>query len=315
MAVIIDNSRALRTPDELTSLVQAVIQALPSDELDWIEWKIGMDLGGKATQGTIARHILGMANRKPEDAQVHMQGCGYLILGAEPGNLCGITAVDPAQLSRGVQSYLGAEGPTWSHHYVQEESHTVLVITVERPQAGHRIFTLQKEFSITSPKGEAKTYMAGTIFIRYPGRTETARPGDIRALEERYAAPAQAAEAHARETLEIARARQVAEKLDRRRRWLTDLSRLVASIMFKVRPYRDSSGPFRCAEQIEIQTVLAGIDAAELETDLPEVKTLAVARQGLEVYAAAARANIEIQAAMRNLAAVEDPSGTLTGSG
>ena len=201
MAVMIDTSRALRTPSELVDLVRAVIQALPSDELDWIEWKIGMDLGSKATQGTIARHILGMANRKPEDAQGHVQGCGYLVLGAEPGNLPGITAVDPFQLSRGVQPYLGSEGPTWSHHYVQVESHTVLVITVEPPQPGHHIFTLQKEFPVATAKGEAKIYMAGTILVRHPGRTDMAGPGDIRALEERYAAPAQAAEAHARETL------------------------------------------------------------------------------------------------------------------
>ena len=73
--------------------------------------------------------------------------------------------------------------------------------------------------------------------------------------------------------------------------------------MVKVTPYRDSPGPFRCAEQIEIQTVLAGMDAAELEADLSAVKTLAGAGQGMEVYAAAARANIEIQAAMRDVTA------------
>jgi hypothetical protein len=305
MAVMIDTSRAPRTPDELSSLVQAVVHALPSDELDWIEWKLDMDLGSKATQGTIARHILGMANRKPEDAQRHVQGYGYLVIGLEPGNLGGITAVDPSQLGLGVQPYLGSEGPTWSPHYVQEDSHTVLVITVEPPQVGHHIFTLQKDFSFPTLKGDRKTYLAGTIFIRYPGRTEIARPGDIRALEERYAAPAQAAEAHARETLEIAMARQAAENLDRRRRWLTDLSGLVASVMFRVTPYRDSQGPFRCPEQIEIQTMLAGIDATELEADWPAVKALAAAGQGMEVSAAAARANIEIQAAMRNLTATQ----------
>src|SRR5690348_18464395 len=107
MAVMIDTSRAPRTPDELAGLVRAVVQALPADELAWIEWKIGMDLGAKATQGIIARHILGMANRGSEEAQRHVQGCGYLVIGAEPGNLCGVTAVDPSQLSLGVQSYLG----------------------------------------------------------------------------------------------------------------------------------------------------------------------------------------------------------------
>ena len=40
--------RTLRTPGELPGLVRRIVAALPDDELDWIEWKIAGDLGGKA---------------------------------------------------------------------------------------------------------------------------------------------------------------------------------------------------------------------------------------------------------------------------
>jgi hypothetical protein len=91
MAVQIDTARALRRPDELAALVLAVVKAHPADELDWIEWKSGLDLSAKSVQGTLARHILGLANRQPGAAAAHMQGCGYIVVGAEPGSASGIT--------------------------------------------------------------------------------------------------------------------------------------------------------------------------------------------------------------------------------
>jgi hypothetical protein len=301
MAVVIDTSRAPRTPEELAGLVRAVMGALPADELEWIEWKASMDLGDKRAQGTIARHILGMANRLPADARRHVEGCGYLVIGAEPGNPCGVTAVDPSQLGQGIQPYLGSEGPAWSPQYVPEAGATVLVIVIEPPEEGDHIFTLQKEFTVTTAAGGGKTYQAGTVFVRHLGRTDVAGPGDIRALEERYAAPARAAEEHARRMLEIEETRQKAEELDRRRRWLAEIARLVASVQFKARPYSDSPGYFRCPEQIELQAILAGMSATDLDAELPAVKALAGAGQGMEAFATAARANIEIQAAMHNL--------------
>jgi len=136
MAVQIDTSRALRLPDELAALVSAVLGALPVDELDWIEWKSGLDLSTKSAQGTVARHILGMANRQPDAAASYMQGCGYFVVGAEPGNASGVVPVDPAQLSQGIVAYAGSDGPAWSRHYPRDGSVTVLVVVVEPPQSG-----------------------------------------------------------------------------------------------------------------------------------------------------------------------------------
>jgi len=156
----IDTSRALATYEERAALVHAVVDAQPEDELDWIEWKIGGDLSKWPTQGTIARHILGMANRMPDRAMSHAGGYGYLIMGAEPGSAPGIAKVDPANLGQGVQSFLGTEGPAWWPHYDEEQGVSVLVIVVEPPQPGQRIFTLRKTLTVTNPKGtstEAET--------------------------------------------------------------------------------------------------------------------------------------------------------------
>lgn len=91
MPIQIDANTARRTHDELIQLVNAVTHASPNDELDWIEWKSGLDLADRPTQGTIARHILGMANRRPDQARLHVEGCGCLVIGAEPGKVTGVT--------------------------------------------------------------------------------------------------------------------------------------------------------------------------------------------------------------------------------
>ncbi len=177
----VDTCCAFRSPQALIALVKAVLNARESDESDWIEWKSGLDLAAKGTWGTIARHVLGMATRRPGDAARCAEGCGYVIVGVAPGNCSGVAEVDPAEIGSGVQSYLGSDGPRWGMQYVNLDETPVLVTTAEPPRAGDRIFTLQKEFP---------GYRAGTVFVRKHGQTVQADPGDVRALEDRFAAVA-----------------------------------------------------------------------------------------------------------------------------
>jgi len=102
----IDSSRRLRSHAELKGLVEAVVDAGSEDETDWVEWKTDVDLASHEGQGTIARHILGFANRQPEDAARHVGGCGYLVVGAEPGKAPRLRPVDPADLEPRVQQFL-----------------------------------------------------------------------------------------------------------------------------------------------------------------------------------------------------------------
>ena len=306
MTLRIDVSRALTTHEERAALVDAVVAAQPEDELDWIEWKIAGDLSKGPTQGTIARHILGLANRQPDRAAVNAGGYGYLIMGAQPGSVPGVTRVDPASLGQGVQSWLGTEGPAWWPHYDEDQGVAVLVVTVAPPQSGQRIFALRKALTVTTPGGSSKGYPAGTIFVRHPGRTEIAGPGNIQALEDRYAATAlesaRAAEVNTQRSLELQQERRAAEELERRRARLMEIADLVIGTQFQATPVRDSRDYFRCPEQLKLQAVLAGADYPLVQAEMPEVWALAGAGQGFETFAAAVRARQEIEVAMRKLA-------------
>lgn len=74
------------TAGEATAVVDAVLAASSADELDWIEWKRGLDLSSKAVRRTLARHVLGLANRMPGTAAGHADDRGFIVVGAERGN-------------------------------------------------------------------------------------------------------------------------------------------------------------------------------------------------------------------------------------
>jgi hypothetical protein len=60
-----DLARQPVRPHELAALVEAIENAHPSDEQDWLEWKSMLDLGSKAHLAAIAKCILALANRDP----------------------------------------------------------------------------------------------------------------------------------------------------------------------------------------------------------------------------------------------------------
>lgn len=99
MPINLDTRSAIRHPD-LGKVIQAVIDADDHDESDWIEWKSNLDLPTKKGSFAVARTILGMANRMPRSAALVCDGLGYIIVGAEPGNLSGVVSVDPAVLDQ-----------------------------------------------------------------------------------------------------------------------------------------------------------------------------------------------------------------------
>lgn len=180
MALTIDTQRALRTVPQHQSLVDA-IRGAPSheQETDWVEWKVGVDLREKAWQAEIGRQTLGFANRHPDRAASVCGGCAYLVLGVEPGNLEGVNPVDAAALDDSVSAYVATDGPQWAPDYVRLDGKTVLVITIEPPRWGDRIFAFEKEFP---------GFKNGDVFIRRHGKTEHANAQELRMLSERAAA-------------------------------------------------------------------------------------------------------------------------------
>jgi hypothetical protein len=274
VAVDVDPTRALRNPQEISGLVNAVVNARESDESDWIEWKRSLDLRRKDTQGTIARHILGMANRQPGHAARHTGGCGYIVVGAEPSNCAGVEETDPAVVGQGIQPFLGSDGPGWSMQYVQYNGMPVLVVIVEPPRFGDRIFTLQKEFA---------KYLAGTVFVRRQGRTVQAEPGDIRSLEDRFGAVIENAER------------------TQRLRSLHEIGTLVERIIFQAQEPANNSAwwrdpRWRCEEQNLVDLHLITIGRT-----MPNCRAL-VGESGAKAVLSAGRdARDEIKRALEDL--------------
>jgi hypothetical protein len=182
MAIAFDTSRPIRRPSERVALVDAVLGAHAADEGEWIEWKREIPLGTAKGNSTVARHVLGFSNRRPQDATRFLGGHAYLLVGVEPGNLVGSPAVDPARLEDWLRPYLGDDGPVWDMHNIDVRGGHVVAIEVAPPRDGDPIRTLRKEY---------EEWHAGAIFVRRKGKTAEANPSEIAMLTARAAAAAE----------------------------------------------------------------------------------------------------------------------------
>lgn len=182
VALTISTDYDFRSPAELEQLVRAVLRADSNDENRWLEWKSSLDLTTKEAQFTIAKAVLGFANRPVEDALQFCKGTAYLVVGAEhDGTLHGVTPMDNAELGQKLKTYVGG-AVRWNASSITIDGKSVLVVIVEAPRPGDDFHTLQKDFD---------KHYAGTIFVRHAGRTERAGPDEIRLLQERLLAGVQ----------------------------------------------------------------------------------------------------------------------------
>lgn len=175
MPVPIDASHPFRRLSELMQLVTAVCGADDNDEARWIEWKRTLDLTTATAIRHLAKQILGFANRDPQMAAAWADGYAYLVVGASPRTLMGVTPIDPERLVSQIQPYVGSD-IMWTPEYVDINGTRVLVIIVNPPCSGDSIHALRKDLD---------RYRAGTIFIRRPGQTVQADADEIRMLEQR----------------------------------------------------------------------------------------------------------------------------------
>ena len=167
MSLIIDTSRQFRTIKELAELVQAVSSApLTESEPDWLEWKSQVDLSDKLWHMRIAKCVAGFANRDPIVAKRSAGGCSYLVIGAEPGNVNGITPIDNAILHDGISRFV-RDTVRWNPEYIQHEGKQILVITVEPPEHGDQIVAMLSDFQ--SHKRGTSSCRKGDVFVRRHG--------------------------------------------------------------------------------------------------------------------------------------------------
>lgn len=198
MVLTIDTSRALRTPDQVLSLIQAVYEAAPEDESRAVEWKSGYaDLTSAEVSFSIGRAILGLANRPVTVAAASFEGMGYVLVGVEPGSLNGQPVPDSAELLNAVHRYTGHGWPYLDARTLALDGVSVLVVTVEPPHEGDRVALLQKPYQAMKGSMVPK----GTIFVRQPGATERASRTELEMLQDRLLSGSEAEGAASREAI------------------------------------------------------------------------------------------------------------------
>jgi hypothetical protein len=136
----------------------------------------------KTSAVTLARAVLGLANRMPDLAQRHLGGHGVILVGLRDQNIVGTEDIDGAALRDALQPYLGEDGPQWEPNFVVHPNGLVLAIVVHPPEWGDRIHACRKEYSAVSGTLQVRD---GDVFVRVPGKTQPATSTDVAALERR----------------------------------------------------------------------------------------------------------------------------------
>lgn len=157
-------------------LLEAIENASPGDELEWIEFKANLDLRQKVDRPVLAKAIVAFANRDVARAAQHFGGRGLIVIGLEPGNLVGAPEIDPAELHDAVQPYLAEPAPRWDVQYLTFRGKPVLVVTVSAPQPGDPIHCIAKD---------GDKVRDGYVYVRNVGKSAPAKSADLRMLSTR----------------------------------------------------------------------------------------------------------------------------------
>ncbi|MFF4647275.1 helix-turn-helix domain-containing protein [Streptomyces sp. NPDC001389] len=160
-------------------LIRAVLNASSADETRWLEWKSQHDVSKAAGAFAVSKAILGFANRMPDVAEQWAGGHAYLLVGVDEDAIHGVPTHDVEKVDGWLRRYLG-DFSRYQFTYVpldtDEGKRHVMLVDVSPPRWGDLIHPLHKEY---------ESYRPGTVFHRYAGRTEPARPAEIYALTER----------------------------------------------------------------------------------------------------------------------------------
>ncbi|WP_329625840.1 hypothetical protein OG357_38040 (plasmid) [Streptomyces sp. NBC_01255] len=160
-------------------LIRAVGNASSADETRWLEWKSQHDVSKAAGAFAVSKAILGFANRMPDVAEQWAGGHAYLLVGVDEDAIYGVPTHDVEKVDSWLRRYLG-EFSRYQFTYVpmdtDEGKRHVMLVDVSPPRWGDLIHPLHKEH---------QNYRPGTVFHRYAGKTEPARPAEIYALTDR----------------------------------------------------------------------------------------------------------------------------------
>ncbi|TFV62714.1 hypothetical protein E4P41_06435 [Geodermatophilus sp. DF01-2] len=158
-------------------------------EVDYLELKGSLSFAErqdrKRSAVVVSRAILGMANRMPDLAEKHLSGSGVVFVGIDQSQtLVGAESVDAAMLRDLIEPYVGEDGPTWDHQFINHPDGLVLAVIVDPPKWGDRIHACRKDYFDDTSKLAIRD---GEVLVRVPGKTRPATSHDLANLERRRA--------------------------------------------------------------------------------------------------------------------------------
>lgn len=172
-----DLARPVKGPNERRALVEYVLSTAELQETDYLEWKRVYDLSTRPGAASVAKHLIGFANRSAPQAERHMGGHAYLLVGVEPSLLAGVPHWDAADVENWLSPFVNPE-LRYDVHAVPLSDKRVLLFDIEPPGDGDPVFALQR----ASADDRGRALPEGAIYVRRSGKTETHNASDLTRL-------------------------------------------------------------------------------------------------------------------------------------
>jgi hypothetical protein len=169
----------------VADLVELVFRAEGAIETTEVEWKLEWNLDTRPRRAGLAKHIIGFANRDPDQAARTFGGHAFLLVGVEPGAWGSAPQADPAELVQQLEPYTGTD-LAWHPVYVESGGNRVLVIVIDPPQWGDPVHHMARG---SQDPDTGREIEAGTVFIRRPGVSIAANSAQLAQLEARARVP------------------------------------------------------------------------------------------------------------------------------
>lgn len=153
----------------------------------YLEVKSTIDLSKPVGKATVAKFILGAANRPVELAERNFGGYALMVLGAQKGESVGVEAgIEVLTLKQKVEKYVGQDGPEFILEKIKLDSgKEVLFIIVDPPKRGQPAFICRGDYQAADPSEKKYALVDGGIYIRPTGNTRPAKSAEIFNLRRR----------------------------------------------------------------------------------------------------------------------------------
>ncbi|GAB3285137.1 hypothetical protein [Parasphingorhabdus pacifica] len=168
----------------LRRILEHVLVLGDEAETSYLEVKSSLDLTKTAGVAKVAKFLLGVANRRPQEAVRNFQGYAVLVIGAQKGQTQGIPrGVEAHELEDRLRPYLGPQFPAFEFGRIGVDAdREVLFLIAQPPQEGQGIFPCHKSFQGEDRRDNLDD---GAIYVRGASNTRPARAGEVLGLVER----------------------------------------------------------------------------------------------------------------------------------